>query len=152
MPRLQARATGPSLFIQVPGSKLKFACLPAQQDFTADPYPEPLQWLLTMPTAHNSPMSSESAQTLDMVLGSSQHPHDKMTGGFEQYQRLSLKLKSPVFLDKSQAGLHHIPEGGEQLTVTSGTLMMPKLGLKASERSWINISFKQTDSPGEAAR
>lgn len=30
--------------------------------------------------------------------------------------------------------------------------MMPKLGLKASERSWINISFKQTDSPGEVAR
>lgn len=115
-PRLQACATVPSLFIQVPGSKLRFACLPAQQDFTADPYPKPLQWLLTTPTAYNSPMSYEIAQTLDMVLGSSQHQHDKMTGGFEEYQRLSLKLKSPVFLDKSQAELCHIPEGGEQLS------------------------------------
>lgn len=42
---------------------------------------------------------NESAQTLDMDLGSSQHQHDKMTSGFEEYQRLSLKLKSPVFLD-----------------------------------------------------
>lgn len=90
---------------------------------------------------------NESAQTLNMDLGSSQHQHDKMTSGSEEYQRLSLKLKSPVFLDKSQAGLRHIPEGGEQLSPE--TLMMPKLGLKEAERSWINSSFKQTEPPGK---